>query len=160
MAREEGSRPVFPAPSLLSDFRRIPSTCTFREPSVAATRGITMKIHLALVPAAIALSLGVQAEEAFTYHCTGGSRILPSGLALGKADWKFDIDPDKQRAGSPDKWMPMEINQYRVSFLLEGKHGISITRSNGHFYAIKPVDDPEKKMQEYLLYEGTCTVTK
>jgi hypothetical protein len=41
-----------------------------------------------------------------------------------------------------------------------GKHWISITRSNGHFYAVQPIENSERKMQEYLLYEGTCVTTQ
>jgi hypothetical protein len=125
---------------------------------IAATKGVPMRIHQAILPALVMVAMTAQAQEPpFTQHCTGSSRILPSGLALGKVNWTFEIQPDKKVSVFTDgSTAPIEIDQYRISFPLEGKHGISITRSNGHFYAIKPVDDPKKKLQEYLLYEGTC----
>jgi len=119
-----------------------------------------MKIHPWTLIAALACASAAQAEESFTYTCAGGTRILPNGLALGKVDWKFDIDPGKKRAGTQGKWVPMEINQYRIAFPLEGKHWISITRANGHFYAVQPIENPDRKMQEYLLHEGTCATTQ
>ncbi|HUR56484.1 MAG TPA: hypothetical protein VM029_02160 [Opitutaceae bacterium] len=114
-------------------------------------------MHRMLI-AATALAITAQAQEpAFIYHCKGSSRILPSGLAMGTADWKWEIQPAKKVAVFPDGTSaPIEIDQYRVSFPLEGKHGISITRANGRFYAVKPIDNPKSKLQEYLLYEGEC----
>ena len=119
-------------------------------------KGEKMNNKAILAAAAIAISAQAQ-EPAFTYHCKGTSRVLPHGLALGKADWKWEIQPANKLAVFPDgKTAPIEIDQYRISFPLEGRHGISITRANGHFYAVKPIDDSSKKLQEYLLYEGQC----
>jgi hypothetical protein len=116
-----------------------------------------MRLHHVIITAAATIALAAQAEEPFTYRCTGNSRILPSGLAMGKVSWQYEIQPDKKVAVFPDgTTSPAEIDQYRISFPLQGKHWISITRFNGHFYVVQPIDNPDRKMQEYLLYEGEC----
>jgi hypothetical protein len=107
--------------------------------------------------AAATIALAAQAEEPFTYRCTGHSRTLPDGLAMGKVDWKYEIQPERKVAVFADgSTAPIEIDQYRINFPLEGRHWISITRFNGHFYVVKPIDNPDRKMQEYLLFEGEC----
>jgi hypothetical protein len=116
-----------------------------------------MRIHQVMMMAAVTIATAAQAEEPFIYRCKGTSRILPSGLALGKVEWMYEIQPDKKLAVFPDGGTaPMEIDQYRISFPLKGKVWISITRVNGHFYVVDPIDDSERKMQEYRLFEGEC----
>ena len=115
-----------------------------------------MRVHQLMISAAVALGVTAHAEEPFTYQCTGNSRILPSGLALATVDWTFRIRPEDQLAEAEGKTVPIEMNEYRISFPLQGNHWISITRSNGHFHVVKPIENPERKMREYLLYEGEC----
>jgi hypothetical protein len=113
-------------------------------------------LHAAII-VVVSATASVQAEDGpFTYQCKGNSRIMPSGLALGKVDWKFDIEPGKKQVVAEGKTEPIEIDRYRISFPMEGNHWISITRSNGRFNVVKPIRNPDRKMPEYLFYEGKC----
>ena len=96
-------------------------------------------------------------EDPFTYQCTGSSRSLPDGLALGKFDREFKVRPGtKDVVLENGKAIEAQIDEYRISFPLEENHWISITRSNGKFNVVKPIKNPDRKMQEYLHYFGEC----